>query len=262
MSDMRTDSLPPRPPAGSGPAGSRFEGKVGALYFLALLGGSEPRGLPGATVRAVRFQQSPHGRPFDDVTIDAINADGTDAFLDIQAKRTINFTTGDGNFADVVRRLWATSQKQRFLTARYEMAVAVARTSTRIERDCQQVLQWARNLTSAASFARHMALEGFASNGMRDFLAAFRHHLRASGGPDDDETVWHLLRRFKILVFDFEAPGSDYDHRAREQAGGEAGCAARSAERKANSRSLEGKDLLDRRCLWTANRPRAEGLRF
>jgi hypothetical protein len=218
VSDVIADRFPAAPPAASGPAGPRFEGKVGAFYFLALLGSGEPRGLPGATVRAVRFQQSPHGRPLDDVTIDAINADGSDAFLDIQAKRTINFTAGDANFADVVRRLWATSQNQRFVSARYEMAVAVARTSTRIERDCQQVLQWASHLTSAESFARHMALEGFASNGMRNFLAAFQHHLISSGGPDDDETVWCLLRRFKILVFDFEAPGSDYDHRAREQA--------------------------------------------
>jgi len=36
---------PPVPPAAAGPAGARFEGKVGALYFLALIGGGEPRGL-------------------------------------------------------------------------------------------------------------------------------------------------------------------------------------------------------------------------
>jgi hypothetical protein len=112
----------------------------------------------------VRFQQSAQGRPLDDVTIDAINADGSDAFLDIQAKRTINFTRADANFADVVRRLWATSRKEQFATARYEMAVATARTSTRIERSCQQVLQWARRLGDGASFAAHMHPLGFASN--------------------------------------------------------------------------------------------------
>lgn len=95
----------PVSPAASGPAGSRFEGKVGAFYFLALLGSGEPRGLPGATTRAVPFQQSAHDRPLDDVTIDATNADGSAAFLDIQAKRTINFTRADRNFADVVWRL-------------------------------------------------------------------------------------------------------------------------------------------------------------
>lgn len=204
-------------PAASGPAGARFEGKVGAFYLLDLIGSGEPRGLPGAAIRAVRFQQSAQGRPLDDVTIDAINADGSDAFLDIQAKRTINFTRSDANFADVVRQLQATSQKQQFQTTRYEMAVAIARTSTRIERECQQVLQWARRLGNGASFAAHMQRPGFASNGMREFVDAFRHRLAATGAPTDDETVWRLLRRFQILVFDFEAPGSDYDHRARER---------------------------------------------
>jgi hypothetical protein len=165
----------------------------------------------------VRFQQSPHGRPLDDVTVDAINADGSEAFLDIQAKRTINFTAGDSDFADVVRRLWATAQKPQFGTARYELVVAIARTSTRIERDCQQVLEWARQLASAPSFAAHIQRAGFATNGMRAFVEAFRHHLAAATAPTDDEAVWRLLRQFKILVFDFEAPGSDYDYRAREQ---------------------------------------------
>ena len=204
-------------PAASGPAGAQFESKVGAFYLLDLLGSGEPRGLPGTAVRAVRFQQSAQGRPLDDVTIDAINADGSDAFLDIQAKRTINFTRGDVNFADVVRQLQSTSQKQQFETSRYEMAVAIARTSTRIERECQQALQWARRLSNGASFAAHMQRPGFASNGMREFVDAFRHHLAATGAATDDETVWGLLRRFQILVFDFEAPGSDYDHRARER---------------------------------------------
>jgi hypothetical protein len=151
------------------------------------------------------------------VTIDAVNADGSNAYLDIQAKRTVDFTRSDTNFADVVRQLWGTAQKPEFASARYEMAVAIARTSTRIERDCQQVLQWARQLESGRSFAAHMQLSGFASNGMREFVEALRHHLVAAGAPSDDETVWRLLRRFQILAFDFEAPGSDYDHRARER---------------------------------------------
>lgn len=218
MSLGKSEPPPPASPAAAGPAGALFECKVGAFYMLALLAGSEPRGLPGAEIRAVRFQQSADGRPLDDVTVDALNADGSEAFLDLQAKRTINFTQTDVNFADVVGRLWATAQKPRFATHRYEMAVAVARSSTRIERNCQQVLQWARRSPDAATFAAHIARAGFASDGMRAFVDAFRHHLASVGAPSDDQTVWRLLRRFLILPFDFEAPGSDFDHRAREQA--------------------------------------------
>ena len=61
-------------------------------------------------------------------------------------------------------------------------------------------------------------MDGFSSRGMRDFVAAFRGHLAAAGAPTDDETVWRLLSRFQILVFDFESPGSDYKHRAVERA--------------------------------------------
>jgi hypothetical protein len=166
----------------------------------------------------VRFQQAAHKRPFDDITIDAANGDGSPAYLDVQAKRTINFGERDPIFSDVVRRLWATAQKSEFKASRYEVAVAVARTSTRIERDCQQVLHWARQLTDGVSFAAHIQQEGFASAGMRSFVAAFRQHLLAASAPTDDETVWRLLRRFQILPFDFESIGSDYDHRARERA--------------------------------------------
>jgi hypothetical protein len=203
-------------PAAAGPAGARFEGKVGAFYLLTLLGHGEPRGLSGAVTRAVRFQQSAHGRPLDDVTIDAINADGSDAFLDIQAKRTINFTRSDENFANIARRLWGTAQKPEFAAARYEMAVAIARTSTRIERDCQQVLQWARQLESGESFAAHMKLSGFASNGMREFVEAFRHHLAAAGAPSNDETVWRLLRAPPILsLMSARACSDDSERHAR-----------------------------------------------
>src|SRR5438309_11948978 len=53
---------------------------------------------------------------------------------------------------------------------------------------------------------------------MRSFVDVFRANLALAGAPTDDETVWRLLRRFQILVFDFESPGSDYEYRARERA--------------------------------------------
>jgi hypothetical protein len=208
------------PPSATGPAGALFEGRVGAFYFLSLLAGGEPRGLPGASITCVRFQQAANGRPLDDVTIEAVNADGSEAFFDIQAKRTLDFTLGDREFADVVRRLWATAQKPSFTSKRYETAVAVARSSTRIEREYQQVLHWARQLRDGASFAKQIGRRGFSSEGMRAFVDVFRYHLTTAGAPSDDDTLWQLLKRFQILVFDFEAPGSGYEHFARERARG------------------------------------------
>lgn len=206
------------PPAATGNAGPQFEATVGAFYLLSLLSGSEPRGLPGATIRTVEFQRRGSGHPLDDVIIQAVNADGSAAVLEIQAKRTLKFTASDAEFRDVVAQMWEATQKPEYPTIRYELAVAIARTSTRVEHACQEVLQWARQLPDALSFAEHIERERFASNDMRDFVKVFRANLALAGGPTDYETVWRLLRSFQILAFDFESPGSDYEHRARERA--------------------------------------------
>jgi energy-coupling factor transporter ATP-binding protein EcfA2 len=206
------------PPAATGSAGSQFEGKTGAFYLLSLLSGSEPRGLPGATIRTVEFQQRGSGRPLDDVVVQAANADGSAATLEIQAKRTLTFTASDKEFKEVVGHMWVAAQKPKFASSRYELAVALARSTTRVEHACQEVLHWARQLPDGKTFAAHIKRKKFASDAMRDFVAVFRANLKAAGAPTDDETVWRLLRRFQILPFDFESPGSDYEHRARERA--------------------------------------------
>jgi hypothetical protein len=205
------------PPAATGNAGAGFEAKVGAYYLLDLLANSEPRGLPGATSQHVQFQQAPAGFPMDDVIVHAIGADGLPATLELQAKRTLNFTRSDKEFKDIVRRMWRAAQKPEFRSTSYELAVAVSRSSTRIERACQEVLHWARQETDGTTFETNINREGFASPTMRDFVAVFRENLAAAGAPTDADTVWRLLRRFNIMVFDFEAPASDYEHRARER---------------------------------------------
>lgn len=217
---FKKETNPPQaaPPAATGNAGSQFEGKVGAFYLLSLLSGSEPRGLPGATIRTVEFQQRGSGHPLDDVIIQATNADGSAATLEIQAKRTLTFVASDEEFREVVGQMWEAAQKREFASNRYELAVAIARTTTRVEHACQEVLHWARQSPDAETFVAHIARKKFASDAMRDFVGVFRANLKAAGAPTDDETVWRLLRCFQILPFDFESPGSDYEYRARERA--------------------------------------------
>ena len=218
MSTKRPLSPQVAPPAATGNAGPQFEGKVGAFYLLTLLIGSEPRGLPCATIRTFEFQQRGSGRPLDDMIIGAVNADGSPAILEIQAKRTLTFTTSDTEFTGVVARMSEAARKPEFETSRYELAVAIARTTTKVEFACQEVLHRARQLPNSATFAAHINRQKFSSQAMRDFVDVFRANLTLAEAPADDETVWRLLRRFQILVFDFESPGSDYEHRARERA--------------------------------------------
>ncbi|WP_192250759.1 ATP-binding protein [Mesorhizobium caraganae] len=205
------------PPAASANAGGQFEVRVGAFYTLCMLAGGEPRGLVGATVQSVALQQRIAGHPLDDIVVHATNADGSPATLEIQAKRTLAFTASDDEFADVVGQVWQASLKPAFEAERYETAVAIARTATRIEQAVQEVLHWARQRPDAASFMANIRRKGFASDPMRSFVKVFTDNLQRHGAPSDDETVWRLLRRFQVLVFDFESVGSDYEHRARQR---------------------------------------------
>jgi hypothetical protein len=43
---------------------------------------------------------------------------------------------------------------------------------------------------------------------MRGFVSTFRENLKAAGAAHDDDTVWKILQRFHILVFDFTATDS------------------------------------------------------
>jgi len=53
---------------------------------------------------------------------------------------------------------------------------------------------------------------------MRRFVDTFKSNLRDAGADDDNETVWRLLRKLQILVFDFTAQGSASEELAKERA--------------------------------------------
>src|SRR5438477_5048767 len=101
-------------PSASGPAGAHFEAQVGASYLLALLTGSEPRGLPGTVIDSIEFQRAAEGRPLDDVVVHAYDGRGEAATLEIQVKRTINFTPADDVFRAVVAQIAKALQRPDF----------------------------------------------------------------------------------------------------------------------------------------------------
>ncbi len=205
-------------PASSGPAGSLFESQVGAYYLLSLLAGSEPRGLPGWTVARVEFQRAGEERHLDDVIVHAQNAQGKTAVLEIQVKRELTFAPSDDVFKDVVGQIAAASRRPDFWNSKYELAVATAKRSRQIDGPYQDVLTWAREIGDATTFHARILRAGSGNDNMRAFISTFRAHLQSAGAPYDDETVWALLRRFQILVFDFTAQGSASEELAKERA--------------------------------------------
>ena len=203
-------------PTATGPAGSLFEGQVGAHCLLALLSG-EPRGLPGVMVDRVEFQRAPEGRPLDDIIVHGHDSIGAAVTLEIQVKREITFAPKDGVFKDVGGQIAKAIQRDDFWTMRYELAIATAKTSLKIAGSYQDLLRRARDIESADLFMERLRRPGASSEDMRVFVETFRGHLQAAGAPNDDETVWKLLRRMQILVFDFTAPGSADELLARER---------------------------------------------
>lgn len=205
-------------PASSGPAGSHFEGQVGAYYLLSMLTGSEPHGLPGTTIDRIELQRAAEGRPLDDVIVHAHGACSDPAVLEIQVKRSITFAPADPIFRGVVAQIAVASRRPDFWTSRYELAIATARTSRKIEVAYQDVLTWARQLSDAATFTARISRPGSANDDMRTFFRTFKSDLGDAGVPNDDEAVWQLLRKFQILVFDLTAYGSAFQELAKELA--------------------------------------------
>lgn len=190
-------------PASRGGAGVYIEGELGAFYLLTMLAGTEPRGLPGTKLTRVRFQGVDHGYALDDLILEGVGPTG-EALLEIQSKRDINFSPKDTTFAEVVGQVAGTSSRG-VPGDRHLLAVATQRQSKHISGPYQDVLIWARAAGSSGEFFGRIAAKGVASDQMRSFVSTFRANLVAAGTADEDDLIWSFLRRFAILVFDFES---------------------------------------------------------
>jgi hypothetical protein len=178
-----------------------------------------PRGLSGTTIDRIALQQANAGCPLDDVIVHAHDSvTGKTAVLEIQVKRSITFAAADSVFRKVVGQIVKASQRPDFLSLRYELAIATTKGSRKIDGAYQDVLTLARQVGDATTFATYIGLSGAANDDMRTFVRTFRSHLRHEGSTDDNETVWLLLRRLQILIFDFTAPGSASHDLALERA--------------------------------------------
>ena len=195
-------------PASTGGSGPLFEAQVGAAYLLSMLLEVDARGLPNCRIDSIALQRGQEGYPLDDVIVHGQDRSGKAATLEIQVKRSITFAPADEVFQDVVKQVKKAMDDPAFWESHHQLAVAIARTTQKIESAYQDVLNWARNIEDATTFHARLNREGEANDAMRSFVSTFRDNLKAAGAPHDDETVWKILRRFHILVFDFTATDS------------------------------------------------------
>jgi hypothetical protein len=192
-------------PAATG-SGSHFEAKVGAFYLLAMLLDAEPRGLPGARIDRIQLQGAEDGFPLDDVIVHATMPARTPAVAEIQVKRKITFSSADTVFRDVAEQIVEAIKAGKLEDPNPQpLAIATAQSSRQIDGAYQAVLLWARHSESAEAFFRKLGRPGASNESMRTFVATLRANVAHFGAASEDETIWKILRRLQILVFDFSA---------------------------------------------------------
>jgi hypothetical protein len=195
-------------PAAAGPAGAHFEAKVGAYYLLALLLDAEPRGLSGARIERIQFQGAGDRFALDDVIVHTTMPDGTQAIVEIQAKRKISFSPGDTVFRDVVEQIVRCINAAGLETPPLRaLAIATAQSSRQIDGAYQEVLLWARHSETADAFFRKLNRPGASNENMRTFVTTLQANVAHFGASSDENSIWRILRKLHILVFDFSAEG-------------------------------------------------------
>ena len=205
-------------PASSSGSGTLFEAQVGASYLLSMLLEVDARGLPNCRIESIQLQRGEEGHPLDDVIVEGQDRKGNAAILEIQVKRTITFTPSDKVFQDVVAQIKRAVDLPGFWDNNHQLAVAIARTTQKIESAYQDVLNWARNIEDASTFHDRLNRSNAANDSMRSLVSVFRANLKGAGAAHDDESVWKLLQRFQILVFEFTVTGSASVELMRERA--------------------------------------------
>ena len=99
-------------------------------------------------------------------------------FSRFRSSEASSFTPGDPVFRTVVGQIAEASRRPDFKTIHYELAIATARTSRKIEGAYQDLLTWARQIGDAATFMARIDRPGSANDDMRTFVRTFKAHLR------------------------------------------------------------------------------------
>lgn len=206
------------PPSQTGTAGPRFEVQVATHYGLCLLARSEPRGLPGVEIYRIAFQRGAMRHPLDDVIIFGQDVSGREWVLDIQVKRTIAFRASDAAFQSVMKQIAETLKIEDESSIR-EFAVATQFTNHKIEHGVQEALEWARTASDADDFFARLNSPGRANAAMLGFVKTITAALAEHEVVLDEPALFDLLKRFKVMVFDYGREGSSWDYFDADRAG-------------------------------------------
>ena len=167
------------------------------------------RGLRAEFVSRLSTQRADFGEHLDDVILRGPRADGKDASLHLQVKKTLSFTKSDEPWKDVVIAAWRTVNEQKYDLSKDRVGVVIGTYSSQADTHYQSVLTWAAESADAANFVERIEKKDYSHEAKRSFVSNVRdiltEHLQR---PATDDEVWHLLRTFVILNFDFQNQAS------------------------------------------------------
>jgi hypothetical protein len=153
----------------TGGAGFTYEDTVAAYYLAALLRAERAAPLPGI-VRSVAVQQEGHGHPMDDIVVELDDA-GVARTLGLQAKRRLQISARNADFADIMQRAVATRAREDFRPGVDAHGFVVENVAIARLRTLTRIIDWARSSPSGEHFAGRFADEGSAAAAERAMRA-------------------------------------------------------------------------------------------
>lgn len=201
----------PQSPELAGGAGFKFEDEVSGVYLAALLTRTTAPGAGDRLVTRVALQQREFGEPLDDLIVDSIGVDGSEARLSVQVKSslTISGATSNSDFRDIVRDALATLRKTDFREGVDRFGAVTGYVATQKAKTLNQLIDFARNSVDAAHFFDRFSTAGHASKEAHALLADLRILADTfSPTPISDDELHRFISHFTLIEFDFQSSAS------------------------------------------------------
>jgi len=182
--------------ASTGAAGVDYEVDLAVALFIRLLAGGGERALPdGFRAERVSLQHRAGPLGFDDVVVAGQDADGEEAKVFLQSKRS--YSLGDTeDFRELAKAVWTYDQRD---TGKWWATIAAGEIKPDLK-DIDELVESAHSQPTASAFGAVWGAKGAMNGPKRTFLGAVREALK----EEVDEAVWRVLRRLRVLVVDYD----------------------------------------------------------
>lgn len=195
-------------PFSTGAGGSVFENRVQAAFVALMLAKGVCPCLPSWPINKVKLQGKYSGFTTDDVIIfTKDDASGREARLMAQIKHAPSITQADTAFAAAIQSAWSDFNNPAVFQYGHDAIALITGPLTAADTyDVRDMLEIARAAQDSTDFFEKVNLAKFSSEGKRQKLEVFQHHLKNAndGNAPDNEITWKLLKSFHLLGYDLD----------------------------------------------------------